>query len=80
MRETGNVLFIIGVTLFILGSCGYDGQPVLCGMMVLAGLGIAYLGYRKGEKINAEAGDNERTKDGDVLDEAGRVLLSGNRR
>lgn len=52
MKKLGNALFIIGMTGFVLGSCGYDGQPVICGIAALAGILIAYAGYRTGGHRN----------------------------
>lgn len=48
MKKVGNALFIIGMTGFILGACGYEGQPVICGIAALAGILIAYIGYKMG--------------------------------
>lgn len=45
-KTIGSVLFVIGMTGFILGSCGYDGQPVVCGIIALVGIIMAYAGYR----------------------------------
>lgn len=48
MKKLGNALFIIGMTGYILGMSGYEGQPVICGIEALAGILIAYVGYRTG--------------------------------
>lgn len=55
MKSSGNVLFTIGAILFVLGACGYDGQPIICGIMVLAGLGMIYLGDKKGGRSAEKA-------------------------
>lgn len=46
MKKAGNALFTVGMTGYILGSCGYDGQPVICGIIALVGIVMAYAGYR----------------------------------
>lgn len=51
MKHVGNILFAVGMTGFILGSCGYDGQPVICGIIALVGILMAYAGYRIREGV-----------------------------
>ena len=43
-----DIAALSGMILFFLGAGSYDGQPVIGGMMALIGIGIVYLGYRKG--------------------------------
>jgi hypothetical protein len=51
MKKAGNVIFVIGMTGFILGSCGYDSQPVICWIIAMVGILIAYAGYRISEGV-----------------------------
>lgn len=46
MKRAGNVIAGIGLTGFILGACGYDGSSAVCGVAVIAGLGLLFFGYR----------------------------------
>ena len=43
-----DIAALSGMILFFLGVGSYDGQPVICGVMALIGIGIVYLVYRKG--------------------------------
>lgn len=43
-----DIAVLSGMILSFLGAGSYDGQPVIGGMMALLGIGIMYLGYRKG--------------------------------
>lgn len=51
MKKAGNILFAVGMTGFILGTCGYDGQPIACGIIALVGIVMAYAGYRIREEV-----------------------------
>lgn len=43
-----DIAVLSGMIIFFLGAGSYDGQPVIGGVMALIGIGIVYLGYRKG--------------------------------
>lgn len=47
MRKTEDILFTFGMTVFIIATCGYDGQPVICGIISMIGLSLAYFEYWK---------------------------------
>ena len=40
MIKTGNILMVSGATAAILSACGYDGQPVIGGIVFLIGLAL----------------------------------------
>lgn len=52
MRGTENILFIVGMTVFVIAACGYDGQPVICGGISMISLSLAYFEYWKKVKEN----------------------------
>ena len=52
MRRVEDILFTFGMTVFIIATCGYDGQPVICGITSMIGLLLAYLGYWQEVKEN----------------------------
>lgn len=52
MRRVEDILFTFGMTVFIIAACGYDGQPVICGITSMIGLLLAYLGYWQEVKEN----------------------------
>ena len=53
MIKTGNILMVSGATAAILSACGYDGQPVIGGIVFLAGLVMLGAG-NKLKKIQSE--------------------------
>lgn len=53
MIKTGNILMVSGSTAAILPACGYDGQPVIGGIVFLAGLVMLGTG-NKLKKIHSE--------------------------
>lgn len=53
MIKTGNILMVSGSTAAILSACGYDGQPVIGGIVFLAGLVMLGAG-NKLKKIQSE--------------------------
>ena len=53
MIKTGNILMVSGSTAAILSACGYDGQPVIGGIVFLAGLVMLGTG-NKLKKIHSE--------------------------
>lgn len=53
MIKTGNILMVSGSTAAILSACGYDGQPVIGGIVFLIGLAMLGVGNRL-KQINAE--------------------------
>ena len=53
MIKTGNILMVSGATAAILSACGYDGQPVIGGLVFLAGLVMLGAG-NKLKKIQSE--------------------------
>lgn len=46
MKKLGNVIFVIGWTLFVLGASGYDSNPAAAFLIALVGLALAWAGYR----------------------------------
>ena len=46
MKKLGNVMFVIGWTLFVLGACGYDSNPAAAFLIALVGLALAWAGYQ----------------------------------
>ena len=53
MIKTGNILMVSGATAAILSACGYDGQPVIGGIVFLIGLALLGTG-NKLKKIHSE--------------------------
>nr|DAE04626.1 MAG TPA: hypothetical protein [Myoviridae sp. ctvns3] len=53
MIKTGNILMVSGSTAAILSACGYDGQPVIGGIVFLIGLALLGTG-NKLKKIQSE--------------------------
>ena len=53
MIMTGNILMVSGSTAAILSACGYDGQPVIGGIVFLIGLALLGTG-NKLKKIQSE--------------------------
>lgn len=53
MIKTGNILMVSGSTAAILSACGYDWQPVIGGIVFLAGLVMLGAG-NKLKKIQSE--------------------------
>ena len=53
MIKTGNILVVSGSTAAILSACGYDGQPVIGGIVFLIGLALLGAG-NKLKKIQSE--------------------------
>ena len=53
MIKTGNILMVSGSTAAILSAYGYDGQPVIGGMVFLIGLALLGAG-NKLKKIQSE--------------------------
>ena len=53
MIKTGNILMVSGATAAILSACGYDGQPVIGGIVFLIGLALFGTG-NKLKKIHSE--------------------------
>ena len=53
MIKTGNILMVSGATAAILSACGYDGQPVIGGIVFLIGLALLGTG-NKLKKIQSE--------------------------
>ena len=53
MIKTGNILMVSGSTVAILSACGYDGQPVIGGIVFLIGLALLGTG-NKLKKIQSE--------------------------
>ena len=41
-----DIITTVGLIFFILGVCGYDGQPVVCGIVSLIGLMVVYVCQR----------------------------------
>lgn len=56
-----DVVAAIGIILFILGACGCDGQPVVCGIVSLIGLMIVYA-CQKREEYEKKKRDFETKK------------------
>lgn len=56
-----DVIAAIGIILFILGACGCDGQPVVCGIVSLIGLMIVYA-CQKREEYEKKKRDFETKK------------------
>lgn len=56
MIKTGNILVVSGSTAAILAACGYDGQPVIGGIVFLVGL--VMLGA--GNKLKKIQSDREK--------------------
>ena len=53
MIKTGNILMVSGSTAAILSACGYDGPPVIGGIVFLIGLALLGTG-NKLKKIQSE--------------------------
>ena len=53
MIKTGNILMVSGSTAAILSAYGYDGQPVIGGIVFLIGLALLGTG-NKLKKIQSE--------------------------
>lgn len=53
MIKTGNILMVSGSTAAILSAYGYDGQPVIGGIVFLIGLALLGTG-NKLKKIHSE--------------------------
>ena len=53
MIKTGNILMVCGSTAAILSACGYDGQPVIGGIVFLIGLALLGTG-NKLKKLQSE--------------------------
>ena len=53
MIKTGNILMVSGATAAILSACGYDGQPVIGGIVFLIGLALLGTG-NKLKKLQSE--------------------------
>lgn len=53
MIKTGNILMVSGSTAAILSACGYDGQPVIGGIVFLIGLALLGTG-NKLKKLQSE--------------------------
>ena len=53
MIKTGNILVVSGSTAAILSACGYDGQPVIGGIVFLVGLVMLGVG-NKLKKIQSD--------------------------
>jgi len=48
MKKVGNLLMGVGITGFILASCGYDSNMIVCGIIAAIGIVVCYAGYRIG--------------------------------
>ena len=53
MIKTGKILVTAGATAAVLSACGYDGQPVIGGIVFLVGLALLGTG-NKLKQIHAE--------------------------
>ena len=46
VKVLGNVVFVIGLTGFLLGMSGYDSSPLIAGIMAFFGMVLTYIGYQ----------------------------------
>lgn len=46
MKHIGNIIAGTGLTGAVLGICGYDSQPLICGVAAVIGLLLLYIGYQ----------------------------------
>ena len=79
MIKTGNILMVFGATAAILSACGYDGQPVIGGIVFLIGLVLLGTGnklkkiQREREKVNLRCRLKRKIAPSDSLARTGAI-------
>ena len=79
MIKTGNILMVSGSTAAILSACGYDGQPLIGGIVFLVGLVMLGTGNKlkkiqsEREKVNLRCRLKRKIAPSDSLERTGAI-------